>query len=100
MEVGVSLTLLLAHGTFILLLVCLVQFWCENFCLVLLYCILPCLDVVFWRLTFLMGDKGGVNGDRGRQSSCLYGKLKRVEGGETLVWIYFMKEKSIFNFKN
>lgn len=100
MEVGVSLTLLLAHGTFILLLVCLVQFWCENFCLVLLYCILPCLDVVFWRLAFLMGDKGGVNGDRERQSSCLCGKLKRVEGGETLVWIHFMKEKSIFNFKN
>ena len=45
----VSLTLLPALGTLFLLLGCLIQLLCEDFGLVVLYFVLPCLDVLSWR---------------------------------------------------
>lgn len=63
---ALSLTLLSAPGTLLLLLGCLVQPGSEDFCLVLLYIVLSCLDVVFERpALFRRGN--GEEGDLGEK---------------------------------
>lgn len=77
-----------------LLLGCLGQLPYKDF--VLLYLILLCLAVVPWR-PVLFWREMGVRGEYGERESV--GELGGVERRETLVRIYYMREKSIFSLK-
>lgn len=90
-EAGTSLTLLPALRMVFLLLSCLVQEEYEGFYPVLLYLALSCLAVISsgtvqcWR-----GNRG--SGSRGQENGVWVGE---VEGGETMVWLYYMIEESL-----
>lgn len=68
------------------------ELWYEGFCFVLLYFVLPCLDVV--SCYFLVGDGGWV--DLGKKEVEWLGEVK---GGGTVVRMHCKREGSIFNLK-
>jgi len=73
---------------------CLVQSGYEGFCLVLFYLILTNLVAV--SCPFLKKMHGG--GWIWRRGEL--GRLERVEGGNTVVEMHYMREESIFNMIN
>lgn len=88
-----SLALLPAIGTLFLLLVFLVQPRYEGFDLVLLYLVSLFGRCLLEVCLFLKVNGGRVDlKERGA-----VGDLGEVEGGKTVVRIYYIKEESIFN---
>lgn len=95
---GMALILLPAVGVLYLLLGCLVQLRYQGFCFVLLYPVLlfllcPVGLLSFKGLLFCEGKKKRVRVEL-REGEV--GELGEVERGETTVWVYCIKEGSIF----
>lgn len=89
-----SLALLSVLGTLFLLWSCFVQHRCENFCLVLLYFVFALFDCfVLWACHFLKRDREEVDPGGVKR----LGEVGELEGVETVVRIYCMREDSIFN---
>lgn len=90
---GVSLTLLPALGTLFLLLGCLVQTLYDGIRLVLLHVLFA---VVFSRPAFFLKRKQREHRSAGERR---WEELGRVEGEETMVGPYCMKDFSFFKYK-
>lgn len=89
-EAGTSLTFLPSLRMVSLLLSCLVQELYDGFYLVLLHLAFSCLAVISSRTVLCCrGNRG--SGSREQEDGVWVGE---VEGGETVVWLYYMIEES------
>lgn len=88
-------TLLPALETFFLLLGFPVQPQSEGFCLVLLFHVLWCFVVIFWRPDLFWKEKGKIFPSRGERR-CREKLRGVVEGGESCGWDVLYERKSYF----
>lgn len=88
LDVAVSLTCLPAPGILFLLVALLL--WCEGVCFVLLYFFVLFGCCLWDACSFLKGDREGVDPEKRGGG----GELVGVEGGETVVGIYYRREES------